>query len=228
MPDSMCAPQRLRTFKPVASNVVVVDYGVGNLLSVARAFEHIGSEVAVTSEHTTIAAADRIVLPGVGAFGHAMQALSDRDLTDAVRQPAIAGRPFLGICLGMQMILEQSSEFGSQTGLGLIKGSVEKISERRDNGKPRTIPHVGWNRIKPLETQWENTLLDRTSPGEAFYFVHSYHGLPSDDKDLTALCDYDDITVTAVIGRENVWGVQFHPEKSGSAGLNLLRRFMAL
>jgi glutamine amidotransferase len=208
-------------------NVVVIDYGVGNLLSVQRGLEHCGAKVTVTSEPRKIITASRVVLPGVGAFGNAMKALHNLDLIDVIREVANKQIPLLGICLGMQLLLDESEEFGTTAGLGLIPGRVMPIPIRTESGKIQKIPHIGWSSLQLSVglNGWNGTLLHDNHPQEPAYFVHSFMALPEDSRHRIADCIYGGHLIAAVIARENVTGCQFHPEKSGEIGLKILKRF---
>lgn len=210
--------------------VTVIDYGVGNLLSVRRGLEQCGGTVTVTSDGASILTAPRVVLPGVGAYSNAMAELHQRGLGAVVRELAARGTPLLGICLGMQMLLDESNEFGVTAGLGLIPGQVIPIPSTTIDGRPLKIPHIGWNGLvlPDRRADWNGTLLQTTEPGEAVYFVHSFMANPIDSTHRVADCIYGDRIISAVIARDNVYGCQFHPEKSGEAGLKILRRFLAL
>jgi glutamine amidotransferase len=208
--------------------VAVIDYGVGNLLSVRRALEHCGASVTVTGDPGAILSAARVVLPGVGAFANGMAELRSRKLDTVAREVAARGTPLLGICLGMQMLLEQSEEFGSTTGLGLIPGRVIPISSDSQGGPERKIPHIGWNTLMlaPRRRDWSGTALQRLRIDDAVYFLHSYTADPSDGADRVSDCLYGGLPVSAAIARGSVSGCQFHPEKSGEVGLNVLRAFL--
>lgn len=208
--------------------VAVIDYGVGNLLSVTRALSHVGCEPVLCSDSKALEAADRVILPGVGAFGDGMAGLDRHGLTDAIRRFAETGRPLLGICLGMQMLLDTSTEFGSNEGLGLIPGSVVAIPDTGTDGMPHKIPHIGWNRLLPAATNIHSPLLSGLPESASVYFVHSFMAEPATSAHRIADCDYDGRRVSAVIGRNNIYGCQFHPEKSGPIGLQILRNFASL
>jgi len=211
------------------SNVVVVDYGMGNLLSVCRALEHLGAQVELTSNPETVRNAERIVLPGVGAFGDGMQALEEQQLGRAIQDAADAGTPLLGICLGAQMLLDSSEEFGNHLGLGLIPGKVLAIPPCGIAGETLKIPHMGWANLRPANDHlFDNPLLDHTAPDSAVYFVHSFQAHPQDPADIAAVCDYAGNQLTAMVRHGNVFGCQFHPEKSGPVGLNILKRFLEI
>ena len=208
--------------------VAVIDYGVGNLLSVSRALVHCGAQVNVTSDPAAILAADRVILPGVGAFANGMAALRANGLDAVVHQVAAAGTPLLGICLGMQMLMESSDEFGATSGLGLIPGRVVQIPGRTTTGEPHKIPHIGWNELvhPPGWAGWDGGLLDGIAPGEAVYFVHSFMAQPTDPAHRLADCLYGGIAVSASVQHDQVLGCQFHPEKSGELGLRVLKNFL--
>jgi len=204
----------------------VVDYGMGNLLSVARAVEKAGGEVVLTEDYAEIAGADRLLLPGVGAFRDGIAGLSRNGLDDAVRAFAATGRPLLGICLGMQMLASESHEFGVHVGLGLVPGRVVAIPREGDDGIAHKVPFIGWAALESKrEAGFSGTPLDGIS-GDSVYLVHSYYVEPVEAADLLAVYRYDGVAITAAIQRENVFGCQFHPEKSGPAGLATVRRFL--
>ena len=197
--------------------IAIIDYGVGNLFSLKSSFAAIGSEAVVTSDPDVIAEADRLILPGVGAFEDAARKLRDTGMTDVVRREAASGKPIMGICLGMQLLLDKSYEYGEHEGLGLIHGSVRPISDVIDEGLK--IPHIGWNR---LIVKKQSPLFKYLNDGDCVYFVHSYYAADCDD--VTAVAEYS-AELTASIEKGNVFGCQFHPEKSGDVGLNILRAF---
>lgn len=208
--------------------ISVMDYGAGNLLSVRRALEHCGATVTVTADHDVLLASPRVILPGVGAFANGMAELRRRGLDGVAREIAARGTPLLGICLGMQMLLDESEEFGASEGLGLIPGKVVPVPAITALGRPQKIPHIGWNALTAPENSrgWAGTLLSDIKPSEAVYFVHSYMAQPADSDCQLADCLYGGIRISAVIGHANVYGCQFHPEKSGSVGLKVLRAFL--
>ncbi len=209
-------------------DVTVLDYGVGNLLSVSRALEQCGARVAITSEATAILAANRVVLPGVGAFSDGMAALRTFGMDDVLRRVAAKGTPLLGICLGMQMLSDESEEFGVHSGLGLIPGRVVKIPASAVTGVPLKIPHIGWNELlMPIyRNSWQGSLLATVETGQAVYFVHSFMAEPISPAHRLADCLYGGNVISAVIENDNVMGCQFHPEKSGEVGLQILKNFL--
>ncbi|WP_019537107.1 imidazole glycerol phosphate synthase subunit HisH [Paenibacillus ginsengihumi] len=197
--------------------IAVIDYGMGNLHSVKAAVERLGYAVTVTSDESELMKADGAILPGVGAFGDAMAELSKAGLDEAVKRYAASGKPLLGICLGMQLLFSSSEEHGEHAGLGLLPGKVVRFQ-----GSYK-VPHMGWNR---LAFRTDSPLFAGLQEGHV-YFVHSFHVLPGREEDLLATTDYYQ-PVTAIVGRGNVYGMQFHPEKSGSVGMQLLGNFLAL
>lgn len=213
------------------TKVTLVDYGSGNLLSVKRALEHNDAEVFVTDSTAAIVSSDRLVLPGVGAFGDCMARLKSRNIVEALHEFIATGRPFLGICVGMQALLERSYEFGIHSGLGVIAGEVSAIPDTNSEGVKHKIPHIGWSEVNPLATHgegaWDNTLLQDIAPGTPFYFVHSMTAVPTNEEHRLADCYYNGRRISAAIKWQNVVGLQFHPEKSGDAGLAVLHRFLS-
>jgi glutamine amidotransferase len=212
-----------------ATRVTIVDYGVGNVLSVRRALEHCGAEVVLASDASTVERAERLVLPGVGAFGDCARELAKRGLNEAVISVARADRPFLGICVGMQILADEGEEFGRHAGLGLVPGVVRGIDATGVDGRPHKVPHVGWSRLRAA-SRWSGTIFDALdeSTGADVYFVHSFHLVPVDPAHRLAFAAYDGREITAAVARGRIFGTQFHPEKSGEAGLRVLRSFLAL
>ncbi len=210
--------------------VVVADYGIGNLFSVRRALEAAGADVLVTGEPRVVAQAERLVVPGVGAFGDVVAELRVRHLQEPVLEMAASGRPVLGICVGMQMLFEVGEEFGSHPGLGLLPGHVRAIPAADTEGRPHKIPHVGWDALHPAGTRsgWQGTLLADLQPDAAVYFVHSFAAEPDDHGDRLADTVYGGHAISAAVQRDNVMGCQFHPEKSGPVGLSILGRFLMM
>jgi glutamine amidotransferase len=210
--------------------IVVIDYGVGNLLSVRRGLEHCGASVVVSEDHDLISRASKVVLPGVGAFADGMQQLRERGLDRTIRDIAAKKVPLLGICLGMQMLFDVSEEFGLSEGLGLIPGSVIPVPKVTEDHLPQKIPHIGWNALVQASDRngWSNTLLEAVRPGEAAYFVHSFMACPSSNEFRIADCMYGGHRIAAAVSRGSVFGFQFHPEKSGEVGLKTLRSFVSL
>ncbi|MBQ9994545.1 MAG: imidazole glycerol phosphate synthase subunit HisH [Clostridia bacterium] len=199
--------------------IAIVDYGVGNLFSLRSSLESIGAQVVVSGEREVIERADKIILPGVGAFGDAIDKLRESGLVEVLLQQASQGKPMLGICLGMQLLLEKSYEYGEHEGLGLIKGEIRPIADVIPEGLK--IPHIGWNSLSFGEEK--HPLFKYINEGDYVYFVHSFYGAQCEDS-VIATAEYG-VPLTAAVASGNVMGCQFHPEKSGSVGLSILRSF---
>ena len=199
--------------------IAVVDYGVGNLFSLKSSLAAIGAETVVTGDAAVLHNADRIILPGVGAFGDAADKLAATGMRDAVLAEARAGKPLLGICLGMQLLFEKGMEYGEHAGLGLIPGTVVDLKPVLPEGLK--VPHIGWNALRL--SQPDHPLMKNTRDGDCVYFVHSFYATDCADWTL-ATAEYG-VDVTAAVARENVMGCQFHPEKSGAVGLAILKAF---
>lgn len=199
--------------------IAIIDYGVGNLFSLTCSLKKIGAECAVTSDKSALRSASGLILPGVGAFGDAAEKLEESGLDKAIKELVYQGKPLLGICLGMQLLFEKSFEYGEHVGLGLIRGEVKPLDMYVKDLK---IPHMGWNSLDIKNAGCP--LFKYVSNGDYMYFVHSYCGVCNDKMQLAATASYG-IEVTAAVADGNVFGTQFHPEKSGDAGLNILRAF---
>jgi glutamine amidotransferase len=194
----------------------VIDYGSGNLRSVQKAFEQVGVAAEVGSDPDQVRRADALVLPGVGSFGHAMDELASRDLVAPILQRVEEGVPFLGVCLGLQLLFASSEESPGVEGLGLFSGTVRRLPDRV------RVPHIGWNQIASMK---ESDLLDEVPDGSAFYFVHSYAVMPAHPGDVLTVTEYGDVTFVSGVARENVTAFQFHPEKSSLLGLRIYENF---
>lgn len=208
--------------------VTIIDYGMGNLMSVCRAFEHCGAEVVLADSPGMVEQAEYMVLPGVGAFADGMAGLHERGLIASLRQYADSCRPFLGICLGMQMMFESSDEFGIHEGLGLIPGKILPIPPTGVDGISHKIPHIGWNALFPPapEINWNETILHGVEPGTAVYFVHSFAAVPTCPEHRLANSIYNGRVISASVKYGKLYGCQFHPEKSGEAGLRIINNFI--
>ena len=208
--------------------VTVIDYGLSNLLSVQHAFAHFGAEVQVTSSPADVLAADALVLPGVGAFQDGMQGLEQLGLIEPIKQKTAQGTLLLGICLGMQMLFDESEEFGLHKGLGLIPGRVVRIPDVDADGSPQRVPHISWNPLYPggNRTDFVGTALAGLTPGEECYFIHSYEAKPAEDADCLAYTVYGGRKICAAATHGSVLGCQFHPEKSGEVGLKIIEEFL--
>ena len=199
--------------------VAIVDYGVGNLFSLVSSFKAIGVRAVVTSKASEIEKADKIVLPGVGAFGDAIKKLRNTGLDKVIIEQVSNGKELLGICLGMQLLFDKSYEYGEYEGLGLIKGNIKAIADVIGEGLK--IPHIGWNSLKFTDNK--SKIFKYLREGDFVYFVHSFYGADCAES-VIATTDYG-ATLTAAVGKDNVYGCQFHPEKSGEVGLNILKAF---
>ncbi len=211
------------------AQVAIVDYGLGNLFSVQRACEHVGLRASITSSPEEILAAHGVLLPGVGAFGDAMAALSARGLIGTLRDVAASGRPLIGICLGMQLLMSVSHEFGTHEGLGLIEGEVVRFQTSEEHGAMLKVPQVGWNRIgTPPGVSWDGSSLQGVRDGEFMYFVHSFYARPRDSSVVLSMTRYGHIEFCSSLRRGNLVAFQFHPEKSGPQGLTIYRNLAQL
>lgn len=208
--------------------IAIVDYGLSNLLSVKRAFEYYSTDVVMAASPKEIESVQMIVLPGVGAFKDGMKGLVALGLDKAIIDTAAKGVPVLGICLGMQMLFEESDEDGVHKGLGLIKGRVEKIPNEDIYGRKQCVPHIGWNKLVPANSHnsFKGELLDGIDSGEEVYFVHSFEGKPENPDNRMADTIYGGRTISAIVANNAVLGCQFHPEKSGQIGLKIIENFI--
>ena len=202
--------------------IAIIDYNMGNLASVKNAFAKLGKETVIESDPAKFQKYDKLVLPGVGAFGDAMQHLKERNMTEAIKEFANSGKPMLGICLGMQLLFESSQEFGNHAGLGLIKGSVVKFESERFE-EPLKVPHMGWNRMFTKE----HPLFEGLDDEHYLYFVHTYHVTCNDEKDIIGETLYG-YKFTSAVAHGNIMGIQPHPEKSHKNGLKILENFIKL
>lgn len=196
------------------NEIVIIDYGMGNLHSVSKAVEAVGAVPIVTADKKIISVAEKIILPGVGAFGDCMKNLQATGLVPELIKHIKSGKGFLGICLGMQLLFESSEESPGVAGLGIFKGAVKRLTTEYK------VPHMGWNRLKLKAA----SPLTAAADGSYVYFVHSFHTVPEDSNIITAVCDYG-TEITAAVGRDNIQALQFHPEKSGEVGLKMLQAF---
>ena len=201
--------------------VAIVDYGVGNLFSLKSSFAYIGQDAVVTSDAKTLEAADRVILPGVGAFGDAADKLRASGLDETVKALAASGKPLMGICLGMQLLFDRSFEFGETAGLGLVRGEVRDI--RPAVPADYKVPHIGWNALRFTEKGAKDPVFKYIKEGDCVYFVHSFAATDCSES-LLATAEYG-APLTAAVRSGNVYGMQFHPEKSGEVGLNILKAF---
>jgi imidazole glycerol-phosphate synthase subunit HisH len=207
--------------------IAVLDYDIGNLASIVNALTEVGVTAVPTRDRAQIESADALILPGVGAFCQGMGNLSKYDLLDSISLHISSGKPFLGICLGMQLLFEESEEFGLCKGLGILKGRVRKLtlsSESTDK-----LPHIGWNAVRqPITGRWGGTIFETVSEPSDFYFVHSFAVEPEDQEIILGVTDFGGYQFCSGVHSGNIYGCQFHPEKSGMVGLSVLRNFVAL
>lgn len=202
--------------------IAIIDYGVGNLFSLSSSLDHLGIENVITKDEKVLEKASHIILPGVGAFGDAITKLRSTGLIDPLKKQVAEGKPLLGICLGMQLLFESSSEYGQHEGLGFIKGEITSLDTDLKNANiPLKVPHMGWNALKILDSK--NPIMKYSKEGDCVYFVHSFYGKNCDDS-LVATAEYG-VDVPGTVANGNVYGCQFHPEKSGVVGLNILKAF---
>jgi imidazole glycerol-phosphate synthase subunit HisH len=206
--------------------VALIDYGAGNLLSVKRAMEHLGFSVVVTTNSSEVEKADFLVLPGVGAYKSAMKVLGDKSLISTIKKYSEDSRPLLGICLGMQLLLDSSQEFGDCQGLGIIQGSVKKLPSQFADGKKIRVPSIGWFQLQSAGNN-DAYLVDRNID-KFFYFAHSYASYVEDELNCIAKYTHSDLVIPAIIRQKNTYGLQFHPEKSGIAGLEIIEQFLKI
>jgi imidazole glycerol-phosphate synthase subunit HisH len=209
------------------SKVTIIDCNVGNLRSVAMALAHCGAEVTCTREPGRLVEAERVVLPGVGAFPDVMARLKERGFDEPIKNFAASDKPLLGICVGMQVLFDVGEEFRVTQGLGLIPGRVSRIPLTGVDGRRHLIPHIGWSPLDPAN-DWTDTIFNGMPEGTEMYFVHSYTAIPESESHRLADVDYDGCRISAAVRLGNIYGTQFHPEKSGEPGLKVLRNFLAL
>jgi glutamine amidotransferase len=215
----------------MATEVVLVDYGMANLLNVARALSHCGATVKITENPADVERATRLVVPGVGAFQDSIEEVKRRGFVDAIRRYVETGRPFLGICVGMQILFDVSEEFGEHAGLGILPGRVRAVPAETATGEKQRVPHIGWSHLHAPESgrAWDRTLLQPFEGQQpAVYFVHSFAPVPDEDRDRLADCLYGGRRICAAVQRGNIMATQFHPERSGKAGLTLLKHFIEM
>ena len=204
-------------------DVAIIDYKMSNLFSVQAACEKVGLSSTITSEKNEILDAKVAILPGVGAFGEAMKYLSDLNLDDTIFQFVDSGKPFVGICLGLQLLFDCSEEFGNYSGLGLIKGKVKKFKFHSLNSTKYPVPQIGWNKISRNGSSWDKTLLCNNANGDFMYFVHSFYVEPEDEQVILSTTTYGDQEYCSAIQYNNIFATQFHPEKSGEIGINIYK-----
>ena len=214
-------PGDVSVVSPPSPRIAIVDYGAGNLRSVEKALIRSGIDAVVTADPETVADSNGVVLPGAGAFREAISNLEARGLADAIRESVAAGRPYLGLCLGLQLLFDEGDEHGLTPGLGILRGRVERFPERGADGETLRIPHIGWNTVR---FEGDHPMLAKLPAEDAFYFVHSFRVIPTEPGITVGSVHYGE-RFTAVAAKDNVFAVQFHPEKSQSAGRRLLDAF---
>ena len=210
------------------SNTTVIDLSIGNLMSIIRGLEYYDAKVTVTSDPNIINNSSHVVLPGDGAFKYAMEQIMKKGLLSTLKNLKNSKTVLLGICIGMQILFDESCEFGETKGLGLISGKVVPIPNKSIDGKKISIPHMGWNNLLTTKyfKNWNNTFLEDNKINDEVYFIHSYMAVPSNDSNRVADCIYGGHKIAAVVTKDNITGCQFHPEKSGKLGLKILKKFL--
>jgi glutamine amidotransferase len=202
--------------------IAIVDYGLGNLFSIRQACERVGLDPVIASDTNIIGQADGLILPGVGAFGDAMSGLKTNNLIDPLYSYVKSGKPFLGICLGMQLLFTQSEEFGLHNGLDLIKGTIIKFPKKNSKGEIVRVPQIQWNQIyKNTVEIWRNSPLKNLNDGAYMHFVHSYYAVPENEETVLSYSEYEGVRYASAVKKDNIIGIQYHPEKSGKSGIEI-------
>lgn len=204
--------------------ISIIDYEIGNVKSIINALKKIGIEPLLTHDKETILTSDGLILPGVGAFAYGMDNLQKYGLIEVINNFVNTKKPFMGICLGMQMLMEESEEFGITKGLGLIEGKVIKLPIQNSNYEK--LPHVSWNEISKHNIAWENTIFNNIQEQSDMYFVHSFVATPIHEENILSTTEYSDYRFCSAIKKDNIYGCQFHPEKSGEIGLKIMQNFV--
>jgi len=206
--------------------IAVIDYGIGNVRSILSAFENQGANVFLTRDKNKILESDGVILSGVGAFSHGMDSLNKYGLVDIIKEYVESNKPFMGICLGMQMLFEESEEFGVTKGLGLISGKVVKLPTK--DSQNEKLPHVSWNELNSGKIQWPDTVLENIKEGSDMYFVHSFVAQPNDESNVLSTTEHSGYNFCSSVKSGNIYGCQFHPEKSGKTGLKIVKNFIRI
>jgi len=207
-------------------NITLIDYGTGNIKSIQNAFKESGVNLKLSREKEVIYGSEGIILPGVGAFAHGMKNLIKYDLIDVIKETVEKGKPLLGICLGMQLMFEESEEFGITKGLGLFKGRVIKVPIKQS--KKVKLPHISWNEIKKKKTSWNGTILDNLTNGSDMYFIHTFVAKPDIEDEVLSETEYAGVKFCSSVKKNNIYGCQFHPKKSSEAGLKVIKNFVKI
>ena len=210
------------------TDVAIIEYNTGNLFSVQSACTKVGLKSVITNETKTILSAKSIILPGVGSFPNAMSELKRNNLDETIKEFVYSGKPLLGICLGMQVLFEESDEFGKCRGLGLIKGKIKKFKFSNQNNYKYPVPHVGWNKINKDLKGWNSSPLNKNNENDYMYFVHSFYAEAEDQNDVLSLTNYGDQSYCSAVSKNNIFATQFHPEKSGKDGIKIYESFQEI
>ena len=208
--------------------VTIIDYKVGNYFSLINALEYCGAKIKVSNNYNEIKKSEIIILPGVGSFKTGMKNLNDFDLINVIKEHAYNKKKLLGICLGMQLFFDESEEFGYKKGLGLIPGKIQKLPEKDQNGKNNLIPNISWNTINKVLENDKKGFVNNLNDESFFYFVHSYFAIPKEKNNILAYSNFFNFQFTSIVNFENIYGTQFHLEKSGEHGIQLLKNFLKL
>jgi glutamine amidotransferase len=206
--------------------IALIDYDLGNVRSILSAFKNQGANIFLTNDKNKILESDGVILPGVGAFKYGMDSLKKYDLVDTINEYIQTGKPFMGICLGMQMLFDESEEFGNTLGLGLIPGRVIKFPKKDVNSEK--LPHISWNELNSKDKKWFGTILEDVNKGTDMYFVHSFVVQPEDENSILSSTNYLGYSFCSSVKKDNIYGCQFHPEKSGKAGLKIIKNFIRI